>query len=1015
MTVKHDWAREIIIRVAVLKIPCRTPSCLSQGSLAVLLAFEKDLKFEVLEKLLGYAGDRALKLSDGVGMAPFHLAVQYAQCNDERVKVIGLLLKQDDAILRKLKKSNPYQPVETFLDLKCMAQEAEYSVYGEHERSLKVYLAESSKASEATPQEPLTNQIQGKVLDFNPDKVPPKLFNNKGPKSRGIINYDDGAQGLEEDGARQAREPEKLDEREQKRRQLREKEEKEKQERTSQEKNKEQERKLKTEGKQTRHKAVENEGSRTRQPRGRDIEQDATHNHLNPTSIPSLHGRDQVANMRLKRAPTKDFQSNAEDEGSKASQNSALKRKINSEMLAKNSAKILKMLKLHYMRTRDINMATSFLYGRNNLNDIQIYFDYSGLPDQIDSHTFEERFGKDATSGIRFDAALMYVRFPQVAVTSKGRNARQPRAKGREDMEFFFGWLYRKGVRRILRVEVDDGGRIPHSDESIQNSLDRITVEHLDWSKPDLDPRLICRISRNAEKSDANLEDESLAGTRNELREITLHWSGNNAVLRAWGEVNGLPQLPNLQVIHLHIPIQADSCDSDAWVNSNIEEFRHLLNQSPSQHDAIKQDAADREAQNEPELTERLTQDEGKIKVKVTRGKKGTETFITSGSGAPISAGKPNPFTEHDWITYMGRFAECMNSLWKETVEKFDESVPRDQNDARPPNKDIRSLVGLKEDVIVALIDDGVDLCDSAFAGRIIEGKTFDYQDGGVGQDYISARGHGTEMARMILKACPMASIYSIRLKTHVSPDKGQATIDALSAASAIEAALDKKATIISMSWTIPVPAEGSKEKQRLDSVLKRACNEKVLMFCSSSDQISTTLHYPSAYKRSQFLLIGAAHDDGSAYGHAGRDNDFIFPGVNVRTNDGASLPSYLATKTFLTTESTGSSIATALAAGFAAIIIYCFKASVLGIAITRVRSNSYIDEADIVRPVDLDKLSDPSVLKRAFGRVGEMESGSFIPIWEKFKEAIGILQPEIEYKEKSSYISKFCSNLIDR
>ncbi|UKZ75095.1 hypothetical protein TrVFT333_002767 [Trichoderma virens FT-333] len=994
--------RGICVKDALEK-PCSDGGALKT---CLTLAFEKDLKSDILEKLLSYAGDKALKLIDGSGMAPLHLAVQYAQCNDERVEIIRLLLRQDDTVLRRLKKSNPHQPVETFLDRKCTrkGQDVEYSVYGEHERSSKAYLAmESSKESQATPREPVLNQIHNRVQDLHPDKALPTLADYKGPKGpkgpkdQGAVSRGDGAQGLEEDGLRQRQELGKLDERELKRRQLREKEEKNRQERTAQEKNGQQERELKTDERQARYEAAESERSRTRQP----IAQDAAENYLNPTSTTSLSGRDQVANTRLKRAPTKDLQANADEEGSKTSQNSAPKRRPNSEMLAKNSTKILKMLKLHYMRTRNIKMATSFLYGRNNINDIQIYFDYSGLPDQIDSHTFEERFGKDATSGIRFDEVLMYVRFPQVTVTRKGKNARQSRPKGRDDMEFFFGWLHRKGVRRILRVEVDDGGRTPHGDESIQNSLDKIIIEHLDWSKLDLDPRLICQISSNAETTDVDLEAEPLTETRNELREITLQWSGNNAVLRAWSEINGLPQLPKLQMVNLNIPTQTDLYDSESWVNSRIDEFQHLLNQNARQLDADRRATADSEVEKESESTKSLVQDkEKKIEVKVTMGKKGTEPFTTSGTGAIISTEKPTPFTEHEWITYMERFAGCMNSLWQETLEKFDESARRDQNDARPPNKDIRNLTSLKEDVVVALIDDGVDSCDSAFAGRIIEGKTFDYQEGSVGQHYISARGHGTEMARMILKACPMASIYSIRLKTHISPEKGQATIDVFSAASAIEAALDKKATIISMSWTIPVPADGSKEKQRLDSVLKRACSEKVLMFCSSSDQISTTQHYPSAYKRNQFLLIGAAHDDGSAYGHAGRDNDFIFPGVNVRTNDGSGLlPSYLATKTFMTTESTGSSIATALAAGFAAIIIYCFKASVLGIAITRIRSSSFIDEADIVRPMDLDKLSDPNVLKMAFSRIGEMENGSFIPIWEKFKDAIGELQPENEYK----------------
>ncbi|KAF9772114.1 hypothetical protein IL306_010198 [Fusarium sp. DS 682] len=307
-------------------------------------------------------------------------------------------------------------------------------------------------------------------------------------------------------------------------------------------------------------------------------------------------------------------------------------------------------------------------------------------------------------------------------------------------------------------------------------------------------------------------------------------------------------------------------------------------------------------------------------------------------------------------------------------------------------------LETLQEPVVVALIDDGVDSCDPAFKQRVIEGVTFDYHDNSVGQYYISGRGHGTEMARMICKVCPMACIYSIRLKTHTSPEKGHSTIDPASAAlvsllpcsllcpinlsQAIEAALERNATIISMSWTIPKPKEGSTERKLLDDVLERACKPKVLMFCSSSDQIDHTDHYPSAFKPHCFFRIGAAHDDGSAYGHAGQDNDFIFPGVNVNTSAGRSLPLYLADKTSSTKESTGSSIATALAAGLAAMITHGFKASALATVMARMQQGkSYVVRPELVRQADMEKISEHDVLDVAFRKIGKVQNGQFIQV----------------------------------
>jgi hypothetical protein len=52
-------------------------------------------------------------------------------------------------------------------------------------------------------------------------------------------------------------------------------------------------------------------------------------------------------------------------------------------------------------------------------------------------------------------------------------------------MEFFFDWLYNKGVRHILKLTVEENGGAVHSDEAIKTALDRVVIEHLDWQKVD--------------------------------------------------------------------------------------------------------------------------------------------------------------------------------------------------------------------------------------------------------------------------------------------------------------------------------------------------------------------------------------------------------------------------------------------------------------------------------------------------------------------------------------------------
>jgi hypothetical protein len=102
-------------------------------------------------------------------------------------------------------------------------------------------------------------------------------------------------------------------------------------------------------------------------------------------------------------------------------------------------------------------------------------------------------------------------------------------------MLFFFNWLRTsKGVKRIIKVEVQDLQGNGHSDEAIEKCLAGFHIESLDWQKIDLDPETIYNAAPN-------------------LRELTLHWSGNNAVLRGWSEHDGLKRLQDLTDIHLRI------------------------------------------------------------------------------------------------------------------------------------------------------------------------------------------------------------------------------------------------------------------------------------------------------------------------------------------------------------------------------------------------------------------------------------------------------------------------------
>lgn len=97
-----------------------------------------------------------------------------------------------------------------------------------------------------------------------------------------------------------------------------------------------------------------------------------------------------------------------------------------------------------------------------------------------------------------------------------------------------FEWLKgEKRVRRVIRVTADDLAHPPHGDGGIEQALEHLDVEELDWHKADLCPMVLHRVGQN-------------------LRILHLYWGGNNVVLRAWSEPEGLAKLSKLEMVHLN-------------------------------------------------------------------------------------------------------------------------------------------------------------------------------------------------------------------------------------------------------------------------------------------------------------------------------------------------------------------------------------------------------------------------------------------------------------------------------
>lgn len=199
----------------------------------------------------------------------------------------------------------------------------------------------------------------------------------------------------------------------------------------------------------------------------------------------------------------------------------------------------------------------------------------------------------------------------------------------------------------------------------------------------------------------------------------------------------------------------------------------------------------------------------------------------------------------------------------------------------------------------------------------------------------------------------------------------------------AIEYAAEHGAQIISMSWATKPPVSQD-DKIAFDNAIRKAHSKNILMFCSAIDQGKfEDFTYPHASNPNYTFKIGAAKATGWVPDFVNdRDLDFVFPGHDVVL----STPyEDILDKHFKNFDShTGSSVATALASGLAALVLECVR---LGY-ISSLKSSKQRGRGAIQRG-DMDRIRNREALKYAFSSIcaGRLADNKYIEVWATFTE----------------------------
>ncbi|KFA49810.1 hypothetical protein S40293_10016 [Stachybotrys chartarum IBT 40293] len=254
--------------------------------------------------------------------------------------------------------------------------------------------------------------------------------------------------------------------------------------------------------------------------------------------------------------------------------------------------------------------------------------------------------------------------------------------------------------------------------------------------------------------------------------------------------------------------------------------------------------------------------------------------ILTKGSGTPAEA------EIQRWFRCMNSFVECLHRFRLRILNKTRE---------------------LEKLVKVALVDDGVDFLDPRVRGHIFSGTN----------SYETDTGHGTQMAALILRMCPMVEVYGFKANT--SNVEGR-RLSISSATDAVKDAMARDVDIISMPWSIDSAGKSTREDiHMLRKTLDEVRASDIILFCANPDHgysrasaegyspvaadVAITISAPPIWQSNLEIVEGYI------------GVDFVFPGTSVVESDDGSATSI-----------EGSSVATALAAELAAIILCCVR-----------------------------------------------------------------------------------------
>ncbi|WP_407271606.1 S8 family peptidase [Radiobacillus sp. PE A8.2] len=172
------------------------------------------------------------------------------------------------------------------------------------------------------------------------------------------------------------------------------------------------------------------------------------------------------------------------------------------------------------------------------------------------------------------------------------------------------------------------------------------------------------------------------------------------------------------------------------------------------------------------------------------------------------------------------------------------------------------------DEVIVAVLDSGVDYTHAKLSGNVLNGFDFVEFD----EDPIDVHGHGTHITGLIINEAPDSKILPVRILDENNTAYGLSCI-------AIPYAIINGADVINMSY--------SETPNPLTYMFIKIGQMKGVIFVAATgnDALEDKIVYPAKYK--EVISVSAINANTSklyAYANISNDTNLLAPGVNVRS-----------------------------------------------------------------------------------------------------------------------------------